>query len=182
MTEKAGPEEPRYVLVTEAVTYTLAGYFQLRLGIVQRELTKIWDERDRKQMVRDRLPKNPIARWLAALPYGDLLTDYETKQIADLRREQVKLTEIMTEILSNGRVDRAAGELRRTITSCFSYLTSFIREDDYISRKMRLSDIEMAEAAIEALAVINPDEARLFSAELDRVKETEEFLNQYVTA
>src|SRR3989338_4236313 len=171
MSKERERSEPRYMEITEEVVYGVGGYFSLRLSTVDEKLASLYDLREKKNRATKNLPKNRIARALKRLTYGDWLTDYESEQIDEQKRIKQKLTEIMSEVVESGRVDSALTELRQTIAGCIGYLKSDLRATDSAGQKIAQAKIWMAEEAIEALKVIEPEEAEGYSKQLEKITE-----------
>ncbi len=155
---------------SEAVVYGLGGFVQRRLAAVQERKNQIWDLKDEKDAVRKKMARAGIMqRALIRLSYGDWLTDYETDQIRALRGKEAELLEMMTEVVSLGRVDRVEKEIRETIARCFAYLNSYFRATDMVGRRLAQETIGLASEAIEALAILDAPAAEELSEKLDQM-------------
>jgi len=175
MKEQAKQTEARYMKLTEEVIFGLGGYFQRRLATINRKRGESLDLQRQKEEKRKGLSKNKVIRMMQIISYGDWLTDYETEQIAGQDMSIERLTGVMTEVVTSGRVDHAEAELLATIAACFGYLKSNVRASDSIGRKSASATMEIVEEAIEALSIINPETAKEYNEFLNGISESEEF-------
>lgn len=175
MKEQIKQAEPRYMKISEEVVFGLGGYFQRQLATINRKRGELSDLQQHKEEKRKGLSKNKLIKMMQIVSYGDWLTDYETEQIAGLDMSRTRLTEVMAEVITLGRVDRAEAELLATIAACFGYLKSGVRASDSIGRKSASATMKILEEAIEALSIINPDTAQEYNEFLNGIGEGEEF-------
>ena len=89
------------------------------------------------------------------ISYGDWLTDYETEQIAEQDMSIERLTGVMTEVVTLGRVDHAEAELLSMIAICIGNLKSDLRATDSIGQKSAIATVEIVDEAIKALKIID---------------------------
>jgi len=157
MKEQVSQSEPRFMKLTEEVIFGLGGYFKRRLATINRRRGELLDLRRQKEEKKKELSKNKVIGMLQIISYRDWLTDYETEQLAELNKSETRLTEVMAEVTSLGRVDRAEAELLTILDECTSKQKSNVNLLVEIGRMSASEAREIINETIDALSIINPE-------------------------